>query len=311
MQFVVTTNTDLEITLKEFLIDARARGLSPRTVQAYRWHLKRLVTWLAERGIESLRMVTRNLLREWTAGLYEQWQRTTVKQAVSAMRSWFKWAYNEQLISSNPAKAVKVPRDKPKMQRTVSSDEFEQMLAACPETVTGIRNRAIISLLFDSGLRAAEVARLRAQDVWVEQQVLKVKVKGGATGPGWFGEATAQRIKDWLDVRQAAPGVKTLFTAIGGNTPGHRMTPGGVSHIVAKISLAAGLDRASAHALRRGFAVSMTEAGVQTTVLMDLGRWETELMIKRYTLGLQAGRVYQGNAPADRSKLFKNKNDPK
>jgi integrase len=174
------------------------------------------------------------------------------------------------------------------------------MLNACSlETAAGIRNRAIISLLYDSGLRAAEICRLPLLNVNFDEGKLWVRVKGGNEEIGWFGKQTADRIRAWLRVRVAAPGVDTLFTSVGGNTRYRPLTPGALSATLRKISRQAEIPTTSAHAFRRGFAVKLTTLGIPNSVVQDLGRWSSQQMVKRYTMGLNAGTVYLENSPVD------------
>ena len=93
------------------------------------------------------------------------------------------------------------------------------MVAAREDNPIGWRNAAIVSLLFDSGLRSGELCRLGVCEVDLSERELKVLIKGGNTMPGWFGAATTARLKRWLSVRSAWPGIETVFVGIGGTTP--------------------------------------------------------------------------------------------
>lgn len=295
------TRTELEVTLLEYRTALRQADVSLATVRAYHWHLDRLLVWLAERGVVSLRQVSRVMLREWGAGLYDHWQTATIKQAIGATRSFFKWCWQERLIVDNPAEALKCPREKCRIQRTVTPEEISVLIDGCDlATLKGIRDRAIISLLFDSGLRAAELCRLRVVDVSLEAQELKVVIKGGDEGKGWFGKTTREYLEAWLAVRLGWRQVETLFVAIGGTRVGYPLTTDGLRVILRKHGDRCGVERLSAHAFRRGFAVCLSMAGVPDNILKDLGRWRDVKMVKRYTAAQQAGLIYQQYAPMDR-----------
>jgi site-specific recombinase XerD len=298
--FLVGTASELELTLSEYLISLRQEGKSKSTCQAYAWHLRRLFDWLGDMGIVTVGAVSRVRLREWGAGLYENWQPATIKQAVGAVRSFFGWCWLEKLIRDNPAEALKTPKVKKRVQRTVTEKEVRLLLDACnTEMVKGVRDQAIVSLLFDSGLRAAELCRLRVDGLNLKEMELKVIVKGGDESKGWFGVRSVMLLDAWFKVRMGAPGICSAFVAVGGVTPGNSLTPGGLGKCLRDLSKKAGIPLLSVHPFRRGFAVSLTRRGVQNSVLQDLGRWEDEAMIKQYTRDLQAGEIYKGMSPMD------------
>jgi site-specific recombinase XerD len=297
--------TELELAMKEWAIALRQEGLAVRTIEAYQWHVDRLVKWLAGRGVTAPQDVSRVTLREWGASLHEKWQATTMKQALAAVRSFFKWCWQERLISDNPADVLKTPKTKMRVQRTVSQEEIQVLVAGCDlSTPKGIRDRALISLLYDSGLRAAELCRLQIDDVDLTQQELKVVVKGGNEERGWFGETTTDYIRAWLQIRTRFPQFDdALFVSVGGTRPYTALTVGGLRAIVRKMGIGCGVKKLSVHAFRRGFAVSLSMAGVPDNILKDLGRWEDTSMIKQYTRAQQAGRVYRHYAPMDHASV--------
>lgn len=299
---LVASSNDLEVSLKEFLVSMKQGDYSARTQGAYQWHLDRLLVWLAERGIISPRQVNRLLLREWGAGLYDHWQPATVKQALSACKAWFKWLHEERMIEDNPATALKLPSEKLRVHRTMRKSEVLQLVEACDiSTDIGLRDRAIVSLLFDSGLRAAELCRLSLSNLDLTEREFIVRVKGGDEKPGWFGEVTTGYLEAWLRARKTLPAIHTVFIAIGGTRPGYPLTPGGLGRILKNIGKQATIPDVSPHAFRRGFALSLSDNGVPDDVLKDLGRWESTKQIKRYTQARQAKKIYPKFSPMDRN----------
>ena len=298
---------ELDISLHEYLVAIRANGLAKRTIEAYRWNLTRLADWMRERGVVSLSQVSRLQLREWNASLYDHWQPATVKRAVTSCRLWFRWALEEGLIADNPAEILKTPVCRIRPQRTIIETELNKMLDICDskQGSKGKRDAAIISLLFDSGIRAAELCRLKVKNVDVNGKELQVQIKGGAVLPGWFGAQTKERLLEWLAVRDdlALPGVETLFVGVGGIKPGTPMVPDGLRRVLAVLGERAGIERVSAHAFRRGFACSLSAAGISDNVLKDLGRWSNTQMIKRYTLAQRVRGLYR--SPVDHLKRNK------
>lgn len=249
--------SELEVSMAEFLVAIRQKNYSPTTIKQYRWHLDRLRDWLVEQGVAQLGSLSAPLLRLWGAGLYDNWDVATVKQAVGAARSWLRWCYEERLIETDLRQSLAVPKVKARHQRILMSNEFEQMIEACDDTDLGIRNAAICSLLIDSGLRAAELCRLRLADVAFEvmlpgaeapTNVFRVISKGGDEKPGYFSDDTAIRLKRWHTIRQrwfkARPHRRdpgTVFTSIGGTTPGQPLTIAGLLRILKNLGIASGV----------------------------------------------------------------------
>jgi site-specific recombinase XerD len=288
--------------IERFLIARRQEGSSPATIKQYDWHLTKMAAWLStEKGIDQVEPVDRDVLREWGAGLRDQWSPATIKSAICACRAFFRWLRDEGVLDKNPALALKVPRVPKRVQRTITVDELRAMLQVCDEnTIKGRRDCALLNVLIDTGLRAAEVCRLRLADVDLERCEIVVVVKGGNQDLAHFGASTARAIEGWLEVRTAAPGVETLFTSVGGGTPGMPLTTRGLRIIVKRIGDKAGVEGVSPHAFRRGFACIATEAGAPSRVVQLAGRWSDIRMVERYTAALRRGGLHRQWSPADR-----------
>lgn len=291
----------MELTrcIKLYLIAMRQEGKSDATLRQYGWHLDRLSGWFADRGVTSIRQVSRDLLREWGAGLHDGWAPATVRQAVSAARSFLTWCRAETLIDEDLAHSLRVPDVKVRLQRTLTAAEIQGLVAACPQTPLGLRNRALICLLADSGLRASEICRLQVANTHIPFGTLTVIGKGGDQEMAYFGETTAAWLAAWLAVREAAPRVKALFVSIGGVKPGHPLTPSGLRHVLRRLGTMAGIDGVSPHAFRRAFACIATEAGVPSRVLQKAGRWSDIRMVERYTMGLNVSALYRLYSPVE------------
>lgn len=194
-------------------------------------------------------------------------------------------------------------------QRTLAINEVKQLLDSCADSPKGIRDAALMSLLFDSGLRSAEVCRLQVNQLQYDVEIapgvivnrILVQVKGGTTEPGYFGAETRKLIERWLTIRSQIikPGVEELFVGIGGNTPGNSLTPSGLRVLLRKFGKKAGVRGVSPHTFRRAFAVALEMAGASTRTIKELGRWKTLQMVLHYTRGYQAATRYNEVAPSD------------
>lgn len=289
-----------------FVVAKRQEGRSPGTCDKYGWHLGRLCAWLAERGVVDVEDVDRFVLREWGASIRDQWSPATCRQATVAAKSLFAWCCEDGLIGVDPGAGLRLPAVPERAQRTLDAGEIRRLLAYCDRegSPAHIRNGAIISLLVDSGLRAAEVCRLRVADVDLDGLALQVQVKGGRVDYGWFGAETRDRLLAWLSVRPAARGVEALFVAVGGVHPGQALTTRGLRVALVRAGGACGIPRVSPHAFRRSFACLASEAGAPQHVIMRAGRWSNVNMVSRYTRAMESRELYdhQGWVPMNRVK---------
>jgi site-specific recombinase XerD len=257
-------------------------GKAPRTRESYRAQIERLATWAAPRPADGLQLddLERFILERKRAGIAE----ATLGVAVCAFKSFYRQ------IGSPAADGLKFPTVKDRAQRTLRESEVEAVLA-CIDTSTakGKRDLAIIGLLVATGLRAAEIARLRLQDIDLERQVFCVIVKGGKTQEKWFDEYAASLIVGWLSVRPsvARPYVDTLFVGMRGTKTGQPLTREGVKILCRELAGRAGVDHFSPHALRRSFATLATENGCPTRLLQEAGGWADLRMVEKYTKAIR------------------------
>jgi len=254
---------------------------SATTVYGYEFDIRKFVEAVprASPADYTLDDLTGYLATKRRAGLAD----ASLKRTVASFRSFFAFHCGV----SSPAKSVPFPKVRKRRQRTLDSGNVLSVLAACDSTSEiGIRDLAILCLLADSGLRAAELCRLRLSDVDFARRRLTVIVKGGDEGDGLFSAPTAEYLRRWLEVRarHVAEGTRTLFCSIGGTTPGQPLTTNGLRVIFRKIGERAGLVKGfSPHDLRRTFATMALRRGAPTRVLQEAGRWENIQQIESYS----------------------------
>jgi len=295
-------------TLNNYITAQRQAGhLSPTTLRQYTWHLEHLAQWLAKQNLQ-LDQIDRNTLRQWGASLYDHWQPATIKQAICAARHMFAWLHHEGIIDEDPAQGLRVPKVRPRPQRTLTQSDVTALLDCCDDSTKGKRDRAILNLLIDTGLRAAEICRLQLADLDIEAQSLTVQVKGGWAQRRFYGETTAATLQAWIDVRQTSD--PALFVSLGGTTPGQALTTRGLRVIVKRIGEKAGVQSVSPHAFRRGFATIAIAAGAPTRTVQLAGGWSDLRMVERYTQALERNQLHDRWSPADLANTPKNKTDP-
>jgi integrase/recombinase XerC len=285
-------------------------GWSQGTAKQYRWHLGQWSAWLDVHSVATLEQIDKRRLRQWGASILERWAKATARGAVICVRSFLAWCLSEDLLTTDLSSTLKIPRASRTIQRTISPPEVSALLEQAgqwpPAGVTpadaeaiAVRNVAIISLLFDSLIRANELCELRLFDVDLAAGQLVVLGKGGNQRRAMFGQATATRLAAWIGLRQATPGTATFFVGIGGNTPGQPLKPRGLRLILKRIGDRAGIPDVSPHAFRRGGATAAIAQGAPSRVVQQFGGWSNLEMVDRYTQALNAGDLYHLYGPVD------------
>jgi site-specific recombinase XerD len=284
---------------------------SERTRSQYNYHAGNLAAWLQANNYPlNTATITWPLLEDYLSQYSNGRAQNTVRQAVNALRSLFDYARARDEITHTEyeklKRILKPPPPQYNAQRTLAINEIEQLISSRDNSPKGIRDAALMSLLFDSGLRSAEICCLRANkiqyNVEISPGVLVNRIttigKGGAIEPAYFGQETRNMLDKWLSVRQADS--EHIFVGIGGRNKGQRMTPGGLRKTLRDIGNEAGISGVSPHAFRRAFAVALESAGASTRTIKELGRWKTLQMVLLYTRDYQAAVTYNSLAPMDR-----------
>ena len=257
-------------------------GKSRATQAGYSWEMRQLIRRIPDKGLDDYRaddLLAYLALRRATCG------DAAIKRAVNALRSFFAFCLKER----SPAAELSAPRPKKRLQRTLSLEQSFAVLAACDtSSPIGVRDVALMTLMLDSGIRAAEVCRLAIDKLDLGRRVFCMIVKGGHEASGIFGPETASFAARWLAVREglAAPGVSTVFVGIGGLTPGRPLTTDGLRRIFHRVGRAAGLAHFSPHDLRRTFATTMTLLKAPSRLAQLWGRWGNLQEFERYTQAL-------------------------
>jgi len=210
------------------------------------------------------------------------WGNSQQYVAVCACRAFLSWRFG----TMHPGLGVRIKRIRPRRQRVLSAQRVLDLLVIFDRTtVKGLRDLAICALAIDTGLRLAELCRLRITDVDLQQRSLQVIIKGGQWGMGVFSEQTAIYIAEWLAVRKGQ--AETVFASTRTWRP---LTREGLKVTVRRWGEQAGF-KLSVHDLRRTFATLATIFGAPSRVVQAAGRWSDLAMVEHYTAGITAEEI--------------------
>jgi integrase/recombinase XerC len=282
---------------------AEERNYSPHTVRAYEGDLTRFLTFLARDFLDRPEAeiapadVDPLAVRSFLAALHRDGLgRRSQGRALSAVRSLFRFACREGVCAANPAAGVPTPRAPRELPRHLRPGEIEGLLEAplADEREDGalaLRDRAILELLYATGLRVGELVSLDWQDLDLSARVLRVLGKGGKERMVPFGRQAASALRDWLgawdEVRRRAGDAaddtdpaEPVFLNHRGGRLSDRSVRRVVDRAVDAAALAAGVHP---HTLRHTFATHLLEGGADLRAIQELLGHSSLATTQRYT----------------------------
>jgi integrase/recombinase XerD len=246
-------------------------GLSRNTLAAYRRDLALYAGWLGEQG-RTLDASTETDLLGYFAARHRESRPTTANRRLTVFKRYFRWALRERLVTADPTLKLQSAKQPLRVPKTLSEAQVEALLAAPDvDTPLGVRDRAMLELLYASGLRVSELVSLKTFHAGMAEGVVRVLGKGNKERLVPFGEIA----RDWLQRYLAGPrgailgGQQTddLFVT----ARGHAMTRAMFWVLVKKYAAVAGIHAPlSPHTLRHAFATHLLNHGADLRAVQML-----------------------------------------
>lgn len=261
LSFRVTDTNALYLTLQLWLEALQAKGVSSRTLKTYREEVAPFLTFLHEQGCTTLENVSTHHIRRWL--LYRQQQNIsthTLHNSYRIPKAFWQWCIREGLTENNPFAKVEAPKKEQVLKRALTPEEVEKLLNACSgKDWLNLRDRALILLLLDTGLRIHEAHSLRVADV--SQDTLIVKGKGGKQRVVVLSADVRLAVQRYLRAYQQQRGVRLQAEEPLWQGDRGLLTLEGLKVVVRKAGKRAGLTL-GAHQLRRTYATWSLRAGI-------------------------------------------------
>ena len=234
------------------------KGLAKNSVESYERDLTKLRVWAEKNNFEILNL-TRQDLREWLIDLAgARLSENSKRRIVSALRGFYKFLQADGHIKKNPAEDLIAPQKNSYLPNFLNQTDIENLLAA-PDVSgeIGLRNRAILELMYACGLRVSEAVELKISDVDVDAGILTCKGKGSKTRKIPVGKSAIEWLKNYLIVRREKENVETsnIFITFSGR-PINRQT---IFLFVKEYAEKVGLEDVSPHTLRHSFATHLVQ----------------------------------------------------
>ena len=281
------------VTVAEDFLRAAAaeRDLSPHTISAYRGDLRDFAEWARRSDKHEITALDRTVLRRYVSYLAERrYARRTIARKASALRSMLTWAVERGVLDASPAADLQAPKLDHPLPRVMKAVDAARLCELPPDDEPiGLRDRAILELLYGSGLRVAELCSLDLDDVDLRHSSMQVTGKGRKqrrlplSAPARAAlERYVTEARPELVTRQAA-GAQPTGHPIFLNTRGGRLGPRSVRAMIERYLTAEGGPGASPHTLRHSFATHLLDGGADLRAVQELLGHESLATTQIYT----------------------------
>ncbi len=269
------------------------RNLSPHTLRNYLSDLKQFQRFLQQQGLcqgkqkkIALQEVDRHVVRAYLGALAKVCRKSSIGRKLAALKGFFRYLVRERRISRDPLSGLAAPKQEKPLPVFLSVDDVFRLLGGVPTAgFLEIRDRAILEVLYSTGIRVSELVGLDWEDIDFRLGILKVLGKGSKERIVPVGEVALQALRDY-GVDQG----KTRSRAAKGETPvflnrlGGRITTRSVARIVDKYLRATGIAvRIGPHGLRHTFATHLLNSGADLRAIQELLGHASLSTTQRYT----------------------------
>lgn len=264
------------------LLALQAANASRNTLALYGHVLALYRRWLTEtagKPAPTAEHLTPELLRRWAGWLVEGNRKpNTSRNYQRILKTHARWLVDEEILPADPLAKLRLPRERKSEPRVLSSDELARMLACCQDTLQPLRNKAVLALLADSGIRVSGLCGLDMADVTFtrgrqaeEREAGRVRIvlKGGDERSFPFGKKAATALQNYLALERDGPtdGAAPLFLGRAGQRANVKM----VERVLRELTMKAGVyDKASnPHGLRHYAGTSWAAQGLNAMQIRD------------------------------------------
>jgi len=252
-------------------------GLSANTLAAYRRDLSALAEWLQTSSGTPLDCVQESHLQAYFAARHSLSKATSANRRLTVFKRYYRWALRERIVQVDPTLRMLAAKQALRVPKTLSEEQVDALLSA-PDanTALGLRDKAMLELLYASGLRVSELVKLKTLHVSLNEGILRIMGKGSKERLVPFGAEAATWLKKYLeiarpqllDTKAQHKATQDLFLA---RHTGQGMTRQAFWHIIKRYATLAGIDvPLSPHTLRHAFATHLLNHGADLRVVQLL-----------------------------------------
>lgn len=264
----------------------RAENRSERTIESYLLALRQLADHIGNIPVSE---VTPDDIRSFISLVLKHRASATARQRYASLKQFFKWAYEEEEISTDPMAKIRPPRVVEQPVEVLADDDIRALLkAAKGNGFNEVRDSAIIMVLIDTGVRLGELVGMKLTDIIWDDETITVTGKGGRTRKVQFGRATSKALDRYDRRRRLHPDTDRPELWLGRRGP---LKGNGIHQALNRRPETAGIGHIHAHQFRHSFANSWLQAGGNEGDLQELAGWKSPQMLRRYGASAAAARA--------------------
>lgn len=262
------------------------KNASPHTISNYQRDLNQLAAYLKENG-HTWRTADTLILRGYLADLHElRLKKSSIIRKLASMRSFFDFCLRRKWRDDNPASALATPRQDQRIPGFLTEEETTQLLEwpVRQDDPLEVRDKAILELLYASGLRVSELVSLDLDDLHLKERLVRVKGKGKKERIVPFGRQAEKWLREYLGLRNLLAVKKQSGPALFLNYRGERLTVRSVQRLVKeRLKQIAIARKISPHSLRHSFASHLLSRGADLRTIQELLGHKSLATTQKYT----------------------------
>jgi len=266
--------------IEAFLIDRKIQNKKPGPLSFYREKLAKFLTFCEGQQISTIFQVDASSIRKFLLWLEDTGHNPGgIHGFYRSIKALLKW-YESEIEPDgwhNPIKKIKSPKVDIEPLEPLPVETIKALLNNCENSIYGLRDKAIIFMLFDTGLRASEILSLNISDInYLTGEILLRSGKGGKPRYVYLGKAARKVLRNYLKRRTEKSVILWLCRG------GERLSYAGLRSILRRCSERAGIDLPSIHSFRRSFAINMLRNGASIYALKEIMGHTDLQVLQRY-----------------------------
>ncbi|HEY55129.1 MAG TPA: tyrosine-type recombinase/integrase [Dehalococcoidia bacterium] len=283
---------NLTAHLQAFLLSCRVDGLSPASLRDYRQKIGAFVIFCAGHNIDKPKRLTVSGIRTFLAKTRETNSPVSVADYYRCVKRFLNWMVEERMLKRNPMAAIRPPKTPRKVIAPFTTDHVKRLLLLCDDLkFLGARNKAIILMFLDTGLRLSELAGIQLKDVDFDREVIKVMGKGARERVVRIGRAAQKALLRYLLMREDD------YPCLWVTEERRPLAHWGIELMIRKLGRRAGIEgvRCSPHTFRHTFATRALLNGAGEFEVQSLLGHEGLDMTRRYAASLRSEAAVEGH----------------
>ena len=260
------------------------RNLSINTIKSYRSDLNKFEFFLIKTGAKKLSFIVPEIVREF---LYEESKRVNAKtqgRIISTLKTFFNFLVLEKLINDSPIENIDYPKIDSKIPLVLSTDEIDKIISSAFSKKYGLRNQAIIEIMYSCGLRVSELTEMKISNIFFDESLIKILGKGNKERFIPLSSIAKKLLYNYIEYnRKKLSYDKQSVDIVFLNNRGKKLTRVMVYNIINDAALEAKINKKiSPHTLRHSFATHLIENGADIISIQKMMGHENVVTTEKY-----------------------------